>query len=416
MKIHLRFGMHRDIEVIHQEADKIDGQVIPAHILAHQTASTAVFVTSLPKKSYVIDPMTYLFQHLKEDWLNDAGEVRISLRKMCEGYEAKILDAINVIADHVSLGPSDLPIAHELAECIVKFQLEVVARESSTSKAAKYLKRYGATAANIPRAIVPPYFTFSTVGDGWYQFSLECARSAQDIAKKHVVMPVVAFSPAQLSTAKMNKLVDDYGGFARVLLWPGDFVQTGVTGQDIDAVGRLVKGFVSRKVGVEFLYGGYLLMLTRFLGAEAVSHGILYTEHKGFGSVPGGGGVPDRYYIPSLHEFRSLSQTDLILHKHRDLMCSCDVCKNVMKGNPDKIILFADNPELLRSHFLAVRRQEADRLKAGSLKSELSELQHAYSKYHDSISNLPNPDSIVDTLRMRGLEYLRTWVAGFSNL
>lgn len=412
MKIHLRFGMHRDIEVIHREADKIDGQVIPAHILAHQTASTAVFVTSLPTLPYVIDPMTYMFQHNKENWLNEAGDVRISLRKMCEGYHADIIAAINRIADDEFLGPADLPVVHDLCGCVMDFQLSVVARKSATSKAAKYLKRYGTTEATIPRAVIPPYFCFSTAGDDWYQFSLECAVETLDIAKGRPVMPVIAFTPGQVNEAHAARIVQDYGEFPAVLLWPGDFSQSLVEEKNIVRVRRIVNGFGKLRVRVEALYGGYLLMLMKSIGLNAVSHGILYTEHKGFGSTPGGGGVPDRYYIPDFHEFRSLSQTDLIFHKHPELICTCPVCNEIIDGNPDNIIRFADNPELLRRHFLTVRRIEADRLEESLLDDELAEVERIYDTYHESISSLPNPDSIVDTMRMKGLDYLQIWVNG----
>ena len=62
MQAHLRFGMHRDIQLIHKEKGNIDGVVIPAHILAYQEASTSVFVASLHDKPYIIDPMTFILQ------------------------------------------------------------------------------------------------------------------------------------------------------------------------------------------------------------------------------------------------------------------------------------------------------------------------------------------------------------------
>jgi hypothetical protein len=147
-------------------------------------------------------------------------------------------------------------------------------------------------------------------------------------------------------------------------------------------------------------------------GLDAISHGILYTEHKDLESVPGGGGAPDRYYIPTFHEFRSLSQTDLILHKHPELICPCEVCREVMKGNPDNIILFADNPDLLRRHFLSARRAEVLQMDRLSLSDQLDELDRTYANYHESISALPNPDAIVDPVPMRGLDYLWEWIRG----
>jgi hypothetical protein len=95
-------------------------------------------------------------------------------------------------------------------------------------------------------------------------------------------------------------------------------------------------------------------------------------------------------------------------------MCDCRVCKKIFRGNPDNIIRFADNPDLLRRHFLVVRRREADALESTSLSDELERLGETYERYHDSISSLPNPDAIVDPSAMRGLGYLQTWIEGFS--
>jgi hypothetical protein len=402
--------MHRDIEVIHREKDKIDGLVIPAHILAHQTASTAVFVTSLPEHEYIIDPMTWMFQQTKEAWINESsGEVKLSLRKMCECYDSGILSAIEEIDDAESLDPSSLPPVSDLCKCVSAFQLSVIAKESGTSKAAKYLKRYKNTAATTPRALVPPYFGFQRAGDDWYKYSLRCANEMKATVGRFPVAPVVAFVASDLEANGLNRISNDYGEFSTVILWAGELAQASAQEEQIIAVRKLVRALRDRGVSVESLYGGYLLMLMHADGMKAISHGILYTEHKGFGTVPGGGGVPDRYYIPAFHEFRSLSQTDLILHKHRELICTCPVCENILNGNPDNFILFADNPELLRSHFLTVRRSEVNSLVATPVKQQLAELERIYGKYNASISNLPNPDSIVDTTRMKGLDYLRIW-------
>ena len=71
-----------------------DGLVVPAHILAHQSASTSVFVTSMHDKPYVIDPMTFVFQNPKEAHLNDAGEIRPSIQKLCDAYDNSLAKRI----------------------------------------------------------------------------------------------------------------------------------------------------------------------------------------------------------------------------------------------------------------------------------------------------------------------------------
>jgi hypothetical protein len=157
------------------------------------------------------------------------------------------------------------------------------------------------------------------------------------------------------------------------------------------------------------------MILSAFDGLTALSQGILYTQHKSRASTPGGGGVPERYYIPAIHEFRSLSQTDLILHKHPELICSCPVCRQNIGDDPDNIILYRDNPDLLRRHFLSVRRREADDIEHSSLAEEVAELRRVHAAYDESFRSLPNPDAFVQATPMQGLDYLLQWADAFAD-
>ena len=160
--------MHRDVGVIHQEIDTVDGIVIPAHILAHQKPSTSAFVTSLPGRTkYLIDPATYRFQNSRDKHLNQADELRASTAKVCNEFHA---DLANLVLEHGVLGPELLPAPRELTQHVIAFQLGAVADGSRVSAAQKYLERYGRSSLNPPRAIVPPYFRFESPGDAWYRW------------------------------------------------------------------------------------------------------------------------------------------------------------------------------------------------------------------------------------------------------
>ncbi len=71
MNVNLRFGLQRDKETIRNLQEKLDGLVIPAHILAYQPDVTSVFVSSFSNMPFIIDPMTYLLQHSKDNLTND---------------------------------------------------------------------------------------------------------------------------------------------------------------------------------------------------------------------------------------------------------------------------------------------------------------------------------------------------------
>ena len=414
MNVHLRFGMHRDVQLIHDEKYLISGLVIPAHILAHQSVSTSVFVTSMYKKPYVIDPMTFVFQNAKEAHLNEAGKIRPSIQKLCGAYHDTLAERIMTLEPDGVLTPNVFLGSDEFCEKVAQFQLEQVKNASATSRANKYLKRYGATQVTDPRAVIPPYFRFVSTDDDWYKLSLECANKTRALVNTVEVAPVICCAAATLTDTAVKKIAKDYADFQRVFIWIDGYAQASVPSVDIRKVRKLLVALREVRVELESLYGGFLLILSSFDGMSAISHGILYTQHKSTGLVPGSGGVPERYYIPAIHEFRSLSQTDLIIHKHPELMCECKVCEELLKGKPDNIIKYSDNPDLLRSHFLHSRRREANNISTSSPEAEAKRLREVFKKYHDSFLALPNPDAFVSSSKMQGLEYLNHWADAFA--
>lgn len=413
MKVNLRFGVHRDVQLIHAEKDRIDGLVVPAHILAHQAPSTSVFVTSMHEKPYVIDPMTFVFQNAKDAHLNDAGEMRPSLQKLCGAYHDTLAERIMALEADGFLAPDIFLTNDDFCENVSTFQLRQVDQASVTSGASKYLKRYRKTKVKPPRVVIPPYFRFNSVDDEWYQVSLACAIKTGRMVKDVEVAPVICCGISALNDTNAERIAADYGRFRRVFIWIDNYVHTSVTSSNIKKVRKLLQALRSADVELEALYGGYLLIMSAFDGMSAISHGILYTQHKSTHLVPGSGGAPERYYIPAIHEFRSLSQTDLIIHKHPELICDCPVCHDLLGGNPDNIILYGDNPDLLRCHFLHSRRGEADRIAKSTPGAEGEKLREVFNKYHTSFRALPNPDAFVSSSPIQGLEYLKEWGDAF---
>jgi hypothetical protein len=415
MKLHLRFGMHRDVQLMHEEKNKYDGFVIPAHILAHQAASTSVFVTSLYDRPYIIDPMTFILQNPKLAHISDTGAIRPSVDKLFSSYHPQLIEKILALKDDQTLQPTQYPDLGEFCNNCYNFQTKKVAAEVSDTGAAKYLKRYKKTQPTAPRLVVPPYFCFvNTSTDRFYAMSLKCAQLFQALSKKIPVAPVVLCAPAALKNGGVAKIIEDYAGFPTVLLWMDGFAQGQAQVEDIILVRNLIQNLASKGVKVETLYGGYLMATMWFDGLQALSHGILYTQHKSHTLSPGSGGAPERYYIPGIWEFRSMSQTDIILHQHHDLMCDCAVCAPVLAGNPDNIVKFVDKPDLLRQHFLTVRRSELDEIESSNAKKEAARFMAAHGKYHGSFSALPNPDAMVSNAMIQGLDYLKNWTAGIT--
>ncbi|MDP8238937.1 MAG: hypothetical protein P9X24_07595 [Candidatus Hatepunaea meridiana] len=411
MNINLRFGMHGDIQLIHDQKDLIDGLVIPGHILAYQAASTSVFITSMFDKYYVIDPMTFILQNPKGVHLNDKGNLRPSVGKLINLYYPPLIEKLDDLEIDSKFRPHHIDDIDEFCKNVYEFQMTIVKNESKSSKASKYLDRYKRTKPTKPKYIIPPYFRFSDLSDPWYDFTLECAKITLNLSKLPVY-PVISCPARSLNTELIDRISNDYSEFKGVVIWIDNMNEIATTSDEIQKVKNLLGKLSKSEKIIEVLYGGYMLMATCKDFLHSISHGILYTQHKSYEMTPGGGGVPERYYIPKFHEFRSMSQTDLILHKHPDLICDCEVCQAIFHGNPDNIIKFRDNPDLLRQHFLTVRRRECTSLESMGVDLLKANLQKTYDDYHDSTSQLPNPDAFLSYSKMRGLEYLIEWNNG----
>ena len=412
MDVWLHFGQHRDVRVIRDQISLLDGVVIPAHILAHQYASTSAFVSSLPIGTpYLIDPATYRFQNSGDKHVNSAGDLRPSSRKLCDAYHPTLAD---LVLNHGRLEPGLLPSPSELTESILEFQLQAVADGSSNSAAAKYLDRYDKRHVRDPRVLVPPYFRFGVAGDKWYGYSLDCAMAALGAYRERKIAPIVAAPVDAFRDASLVQVLKDYEPFENVILWFDDYNELLVQSSQVSSVRNAIR-MLRKQSRVHAHYGGYLLLLSAHDGLESIGHGILYTQHKSYEFAgPGAGGVAERYYIPRLRQFRSLSQTDLILHQFPELICGCRICEETMGGNPDRIRHFYDDPDLLRMHFIEARRKEAGAVKGRSLVEEAEDLRETFVKYHGAVSILRNPDAFVSGASMRGLEVLLAWADGIS--
>jgi len=414
MNVNLRFGLQRDKETIRNLQEKLDGLVIPAHILAYQADITSVFVSSFSNMPFIIDPMTYLLQHSKDNLTNDVGNLRASIAKMCDEYDFNIAKQLT---GKRQLRPSNIPDAKHFCNHVYDYQNSVEEKANTKKAIKKYLDRYGKGNSFTPRFIISPYFKFDSISDPWYTLSLNMGKMMQTICSEKddgLEAGVIIFlSATNLDDDMIAEIASDYEDFSHIVLWFDDFNETVVDSTAIFNARKIVSA-LSSFAELEILYSGFLLMTTAAEGAKAVSHGLTYSQHKSFSVTPGGGGMPERYYIPKFRAFRSLSQTDNIFHMRQELMCNCPVCDELLQGNPDNIVLFSDEPEKLREHFINVRRQEADYMESFNRQSLVTELRSVYGTYHNLIRRLPNPDAFLSSSNMRGLEYLNFWAEGIE--
>lgn len=422
MDVHLRFGMHRDKSIIHNQISSIDGVVIPAHILAYQPPSTSAFISSLnPEgRSYILDPMTFMYQNekltlTKEDD-NGGRYVRPSIGKLSNAYHPRLTDLIDELeAPTDSLAPEDIPEIEAVTEQTIKFQQDSVQEGASESAAGKYLDRYDDfTSSPSPRALVPPYFRFGTHGDDWYNLSLQAATSVDADEFDLPIAPVICCPVSALTTAGIESIADDYNDFGHVIVWIDNFDENDMSVSQIERALNFISQLDETTDYVETLYGGYLMLLANEYGMDGISHGILYTQSKPYTLTPGSGAPPERFYIPDLHQFRSLAQTDYILQRNPELMCECPICRSFIDSDPQRIFEYGDEPELLRRHFMTTRRREADQFPSEDFQGYLESLQEVHDRYQPIFQEIGNPDAWTSNAQMPGISYLDRWVDALS--
>jgi hypothetical protein len=303
MDINLHFGQHRNVSVIRSEIGVIDGITVPAHILAHQKASTAAFLTSLPTDTpYLVDPATYRLQNPREKHLNAAGDLRLSTRKLCDAYHPELSALVGADGER---SPDRFPSPEALTQGVLEFQQRAVDEGSSAGTAKKYLARYDKLHVKPPRAVVPPYFRFEHPGDPWYRYSLACSQAAVELQAELPLIAVIAAPWTAFREADLGRILHDYRSVPRIILWFDGYDELFVQPRQVSVVRAAIRRFAAQCERVEAHFGGYLLLLSEHDGLSGLGHGILYTQHKSYRiSGPGTGGISERYYIPGLRHFR----------------------------------------------------------------------------------------------------------------
>ena len=88
---YIRFGVHKDREVIKDSRDVITGLVIPAHIFSYSTKATTVAILYV-NKPFFVDPMTYIFtdenieDYVTLDSKTNKRKFKSSISKLTEDY------------------------------------------------------------------------------------------------------------------------------------------------------------------------------------------------------------------------------------------------------------------------------------------------------------------------------------------
>ncbi len=411
-KFYIRYGVHKDREVIKCLRDSISGIAVPAHILCYSPDAT-IAALSYVNKVYFIDPMTFLFAESKKiqeyvvlDKKTQKNTFKPSIRKLADSYGILNFFENNGFAP---LNVSDF--TQEFSESFCKKNIDLQSQKFDEGKVNAYkkyeelLRKVGEEhmanemkTVHSPQAIIPPYFYLESLDSGWLDVNLKLAQ----ITAENTTLPVVPLIFAHPSLIN-EKLLDKYAGYSEIFIWVDDLEKkNSLSVKELSAFASFVNLAKDRGIKITNLYGSYFSVLLSKLGLAGMCNGVFYGESKGKGSKVGG--VPQaRYYIRILHEFFPIPSTIALLKQFPDLLDKdCDECMKIIKGNIENIFEFTNDHALAQTHFVLSRSKEIRDAEEKELSTLLQELGQAYEKYQQRGAEF---EEITD----KGIQYLHYW-------
>ncbi len=414
-KLYLRFGVHKDRQVMHDCGDLFDGLVVPAHILSYSSDATKMAIRYI-QKPFFIDPMTHILSKADIEsyvTLNKKTSKKCfkpSIQKLVESYK---LETLFSDREYSPLQPSDFNDAfvEEFVSNVINLQVDKVnERGGVVQKYLEILVKAGyADAQNLleasvePAFIACPYFFFSSLEDDWLDVNLRIAKEVKRVAEGHEVVPILFTNTATLNSG----LLDKYSDFNKFIIWVEDLNEKSsidtpsVFVTKLSALKQFVELTNSRGKELFNLYGSFYSVIMTKLGLSGLSHGIFYGEYKS-GNASIGGVPPSRYYLRKLHQFFTLHETTLLLNKegYKDLLDGdSKAIMEIIDSKVENIFSFDKNPSLAQKHFLMSRKLEFEDIESKTIEDLSNELDSTYSKYN------PLPDDITK----KNINYIDAW-------
>ena len=414
-KFFIRFGVHKDRDVIKELMGSIDGVCVPAHIFSYSPEPT-VYAALTMNKNYFIDPMTYLYSDQDiEDYVTTEEEggrqFKPSVRKLTTDYQLldffkqrdfKKLEAVDMTENMI-----DEWVARNLFVQLEKIKEN---KESTIKRYTKILQDMGlefppVVASNEPTFIVPPYFHFSSVSDPWFDINIQFAKRTREKQPNDSIFPIVLTN----SGSRNKDLIIRYKneGFKMLLVWVDDLNEKEVGGNGTQ-IGKLISfaNFIgmANEEGVKIinLYGSYYSVLLGKIGLGGMCNGIFYGEYKSRKSKVGGG-PQSRYYVRKLHDFIGLVPAISLLQDKKGselLDTETPECMKLINGNPKNIFLFDSDHSLAQRHFVFSRRKELKNASIKTLHELLVEIDHVVKEYTEVVSKASGT---------KKLDYLVSW-------
>jgi hypothetical protein len=413
-KIYLRFGVHKDRQVMYENRTLFGGLVIPAHIFVYSINAIKAAILYI-NRPYFIDPMTYLLSetgieyYVTLDKKNSTKKFKPSIAKLVGEYG---LTELFQERDYKPLVVADFTadFIEKFAKSSLNLQLNLLEGESLVKKYLEMLKNVGepeigyANNSQKPMFVTTPYFFFDSIDSSWLDITLKIAKKTQELQSEFEVIPILLTTSSCLTT----ELIEKISGFTNIILWVTDFNEKAAVNSDTTrkiAQLKKIKEFISlatqKNIGTYNLFGGYFSAILTKFGLKGFSHGIFYGEYKSK-STSVGGVPPSRYYLRKLHEFFTIPETISLLsrEKYKDLLdLECKPAMEIIGGKASEIFAFDKNPALAQKHFLLSREHEMQDLEEKDVSQIAKDLDDSYKKYS------PLPENITN----KRIDFLESW-------
>lgn len=413
----------------------IDGIVIPAHILAFYDPSLASFIRDIDLP-FIIDPMTYVWNRSKRNIVNSSGVIKKSYQKYVKKLDCTLANILGRI-DLTSYDNTQQEL-EEFVDAILSFQLTLgrVPDDPRLKSLTRIRSRRKKSSDEItPYTLIPPYFYFTNFHTKPYQLSLDAAQYAKTtiLSSRSNVSPLICMSEGVIaSESGRERLVNDYSDFTSVIFWVSAFNDRQANIDSLRNIRELVEAFHEVDIRTTNLYGSYFSVLMSFSGLERFSSGITISHQKAVDAIAGGGGMPLRYYDPTMKlEVLNNVAHRLYAENPELFICECPCCSDMTYRiqsttsraeresllDPFFIEIRRDNREgksevvrpahmnwtRTRLHFMHVRRNEINNARNSILSDLTASIMRAYMKLNRELNfNQYN--------RLDSVEHLRRWV------
>ena len=404
----IRMGIMAEKSILLNNENLYHGLVVPAHVFAMYEMSFSQFLPEI-NKPYFIDPMTYVLFN-NQVTLRDNGEMRKSFEKMFKGCPHVEEFVQSDLKTARGFSESDFnKTASLIADCTIASQTTPHTRKKGKKsldrlKRSKKQKSDDETPTEIPppEFITGPYLYIKEFDSDYQLWRMASSEffSRMKNKKIDVFESLCIDSNILTNEANIARIIEELNPVKGIVLWISDFEKR-ATEEKMSGLKSLITHSKARGINTVYsLYGGYLTSLFYHFGLDGLSYALSHGDSKPVSQGrTRGGGLPFRYYEPSLHQYLTPGAVSTYYSLFpNEFSCTCSICSSASSSHdesestetPDYISesfpLKKDTKIMwnsMRQHFLEIRYSELRKIPLSSLSDAADEARSYLNKLSD---------------------------------